>query len=232
MSSDLLYLHDVDEFKSGRPKTYYDYILKFRKLPERKLTMKQLRAAIDRAPDDDSDFAIEDAPDPEPKAKPKPLPITDDGFAIDDARDIPGHVKPIVLPLPLPPPAAPPAAPGSPLHLAVPALPAHPAAPIDIEAGEWPAELEGVPLLKLAGRDEAGARYHGRLKVVCPVHGPRCHRSRSVKLCQAELGDRAALYCLGAWLQKAITMDEAEHFAFKPSMPDMQTYKASQDPHG
>ena len=233
MSSDLLYLHDIDEFKSGRPKTYYDYILKFRKLPERNRTMKQLRAEIDRAPDDDSDFAVEDASDLQPRAIPKAVPIAaDDGFAIEDACDTPGHVEPIVVPVHLPPAIPPEAAPGSPLPLAVPALPAHPLAPILVDAGEWPLELEGATLLKIAGRDEAGARYHGRLKVVCPVHGPGCHRSRSVKLCQGELGHSAALCYLGSWLQKALTMDEAEHFAFKPSMPDMQAYKASHYPHG
>ena len=233
MSSDLLYLHDIDEFKSGRPKTYYDYILKFRKLPERNRTMKQLRAEIDRAVEDASDFAVEDASDLQPMAIPKAVPIAaDDGFAIEDACDTPGHVEPIVVPVHLPPAAPPEAAPGSPLPLAVPALPAHPLAPILVDAGEWPLELEGATLLKIAGRDEAGARYHGRLKVVCPVHGPGCHRSRSVKLCQGELGHSAALYYLGSWLQKALTMDEAEHFAFKPSMPDMQAYKASHYPHG
>ena len=233
MSSDLLYLHDIDEFKSGRPKTYYDYILKFRKLPERNRTMKQLRAEIDRAVEDASDFAVEDASDLQPMAIPKAVPIAaDDGFAIEDACDTPGHVEPIVVPVHLPPAAPPEAAPGSPLPLAVPALPAHPLAPILVDAGEWPLELEGATLLKIAGRDEAGARYHGRLKVVCPVHGPGCHRSRSVKLCQGELGHSAALCYLGSWLQKALTMDEAEHFAFKPSMPDMQAYKASHYPHG
>ena len=234
MSSDILYLHDVDEFKSGRPKTYYDYILRFRKLPQKNQTMKQLRAAIDRPPDDDSDFAIEDVPDLQPRAIPKAVPIADDGFAIEDLDDIPGHVEPIVVPVHLPPaapPEVPEVAPGSALPLAAPASPV-PLAAILVDAGEWPAELEGATLLKIAGRDEAGARYHGRLKVVCPVHGPGCHRSRSVKLCQGALGHSASLYYLGAWLQKALTMDEAEHFAFKPSMSDMQAYKASNDPHG
>ena len=231
------YLHEVEEFKSGRAKTYYDYILKFRKLPDNSRSMKQLRAEIDRAIDDgsdDPDFAIEDMPTPKPKAKPKPLPI-DDGFAVEDPCDLPGPVGPIEVPagLPLPDPAPPEAAPGSPLPPAAPASPAHPPEPMQIDAGgDWPAELEGVPLLKLAGRDEMRVRYHGRLKVVCPVHGPSCHKSRSVQLFRDRLGDRAALYYLGAWLQKALTMDEHDHFTFKPELPDMQAYKASHDPHG
>ena len=165
---------------------------------------------------------------PEPRPRPKPLHI-DGGFAIEDACDIPGPAEPLEVPpgLPLPPPAPPEAEPDEPLPPPVPGSPVRPSEPMQVNAGDWPAELEGVRLLKLSGRDELGARYHGRLKVVCPVHGHSCHKSRSVKLLQNELGDRAALYFLGVWLQKALDMDEHHHFRFQPRLPDMQAYKAS-----
>ena len=50
------------------------------------------------------------------------------------------------------------------------------------------------------------------------------------KLLTDKLGDHAALYFLGAWLQVAAGKSEAEHRTFKPSLADMQAYKASHDP--
>ena len=189
--------------------------------------MKELRAELDRAPDDEV-LAIDNVPahPPKAKAKPKPVPIAD-GFAdSDEDPGPPGHGdEPIVVqPLPADPPAAAPA----PLPLDGPVVPAAPLAPIRVEAGdEWPSELDGVELLRLAGRDSAGGRYHGRLKVVCPVHGRACHRSRSVVMHVDELGHAAPLFYLGAWLEKATSMDEADHFGWKPRMADMQAYRAS-----
>ena len=42
--NDFLYLHEVEEFKSGRAKFYYDYIFKYRKFSDNNRSMKQLLA--------------------------------------------------------------------------------------------------------------------------------------------------------------------------------------------
>ena len=233
LSCDLLFLHEVEEFPSGRAKTYYDYILKFRKLPDSRKNMKQLRNEINLAVDsDDLDIAIELPlpPPPIPSRRPKPI---DDDIADESPCDIP---VPIAAPpgLPPPPPSPPPIiapeAAGAPEPEAAEA-PVAAAAPIDVDAGDgWPDEVEGVQLIKMAGRDERGHRHHGRLKVVCPVHGSSCSKSRSVKMLTDELGNRAALYFLGDWLQAAFDKDEEDHCSFKPSLADMQAYKASHDP--
>ena len=162
------------------------------------------------------------------RPRPKPLHI-DCGFAIEDACDIPGPAEPLEVPPGLfsPPPASPEAEPDEFLFSSVFGLFVRSRELMQVNVGDWPAEFEGVSLLKLSGRDEMGARYHGRLKVVCPMHGQSCHKFLFVKLLQNELGDHAVLYFLGVWLQKALDLDEHHHFRFQPGLPDMQAYKAS-----
>ena len=92
---------------------------------------------------------------------------------------------------------------------------------------EWPEELEGMRLHRIAGRASSGGhKYAARLKVCCPnPDHVNCSKSRSTQLMVAELGPRAVLCCLGSWLEH-FGLDEAEHRRFMPSLEDQRDYKA------
>jgi len=87
----------------------------------------------------------------------------------------------------------------------------------------WPAEFESLPLIQTSGRS-GGIR--GKQ---APRLGVRClccdyYKSRSIDLLVPELGRKAPLYFLGAWLQR---MGQPGHNHFVPSLADCQAYAAA-----
>ena len=87
-------------------------------------------------------------------------------------------------------------------------------------SGDWPREVEGVALQTRSGRKGGTNNYNTRLGVQCPC----CiFKSRSTALLQNELGPMAPVIFLGTWLT---TMGHANHRDHKPSLSDMQAYKA------
>ena len=88
----------------------------------------------------------------------------------------------------------------------------------------WPATLEDIVLQQRPGRLGGSSNCHPRLAVSCNC-GCGATRSRSIELCTAELGDKAPLCFLGAWLEAKARLTPAAHKAFKPSLADMGDYK-------
>lgn len=222
-----LFAAGIVEFRSGQPKTFYDYILRYRKLPPDGKSMRALRKELD------SDDMVPDAFSAPIAVVAVPVPVHDDDIAIDEPIPVP-----IPLPLPDRAPSPVPSPPSpDPAPIAAPLPPEPDVAPDDEEgeahgaAGhalvrddvEWPHILEGCKLYTVAGR--TGDRsYHPRLGTKCTCCGTT--KTRSTQLKVEELGPKAALAFLGSWLQKAGTMPPAQHKLHAPSMADMREYKA------
>ena len=228
-----LYSCDI-EFPSGRSNAFYEYLLKFHRLPVPGKSAKQLRKEIaDAGGDDEADdlVALEE-PLPLPPKRPRPAPAVadcldsdvalepDDIVPLEDVQ--PGAPVPEPIPEPVPEPAA-----------AIANEPPAPAegAPVAHDV-EWPAELDGQRLIKVAGRAGGSHSYAARLKVCCPnADHLHCAKSRSVKMQTSELGAKAPLYFLGAWME-ASDKSEADHQAHVPSLADQEEYKARYDARG
>ena len=89
----------------------------------------------------------------------------------------------------------------------------------------WPDTLCGRPLQFVAGRHDEHWSYHPRVRVTCANRAHIvCSKSRSVELCVAELGSRAPLLFLEAWLARSHSMPQARHMAWRPSISDMRAY--------
>ena len=225
-----LFAGGISEFPSINPNTYYDYMIKFRRCPPATDSMKQLRAAIlgDAGTGDVIDQPLIPimyaAPFP---AAPDPEPLDDDiAIDVDEGIDIPPRG-----------PSTPVPEPESPAPVDVPTEP--PAAELEHDdseivtdegpairfadgLGDWPTELEGVKVTKIAGR--AGTKFnHTRLAVTCPC----CHttRSRSTAVLVGELGDNAVLAFLGAWLKARHSQTPEEHAAHKPGVVEQRAYR-------
>ena len=88
----------------------------------------------------------------------------------------------------------------------------------------WPLQLEGCSLIRIAGRRGGGRSSAIRLGVTCLCCS--FFKSRSTALDVAELGPRAALWYLGAWMQHAGT---ADHRNIRPSIAEQQAYKSAHE---
>ena len=88
----------------------------------------------------------------------------------------------------------------------------------------WPLQLEGCSLIRIAGRRGGGRSSAIRLGVTCLCCS--FFKSRSTALDVAELGPRAALWYLGAWMQHAGT---ADHRNIRPSIALQQAYKSAHE---
>lgn len=217
------------QFKSGRPSTYYAYVLKFRRVPAIDQSMACLRKAIQHAdgisdvdwppvsapvaprpPIADDDEIAWDEPMPEPTAA-RPAPI-DDPIVVGDVLEPSAEVAVVLhgndddsdsVAAEVPP------APGA-------------VVPVPLE-GDWPSTLEGVELKRFKGRHGGKHGFAARLGVACPC----CRlRSRSVALLTAELGPKAPLCFLGAWLEQFGELAPVVHKDWTPSLDDMKSYKA------
>ncbi len=94
---------------------------------------------------------------------------------------------------------------------------------IAIHFSVFDSTLEGVELKRFKGRHGGKHGFAARLGVACPC----CHlRSRSVALLTAELGPKAPLCFLGAWLEQFGKLDPVVHKDWTPSLDDMKSYKA------
>ena len=238
-----LFQADLAEFRSGRPQTYYAYILKYRKLPPVNKPMKQLQDDM-KARDDghdlrpplpvlmptqpisfnESDEIVCDgapvlalpaptgptgtsdaSPDPSPHHDPSDLPLAD-GAVVDDDDDADDN--------------------GDDGHdddddeIAADPEPARMPSAIVPNSGDWPDSVDGFALQIRSGRAGGTHNYNTRIGVVCPC----CiFKSRSTALLRDELGPMAPVIFLGCWLQ---AMGDADHRNYKPSLSDMQAYKA------
>ena len=203
LACSVLFDAGVHEFKSNRPKTFYDYLLKFHRLPPAAQSMKELNKYID-----DNDASGDCPPALSCSAVvvvTEPI-ASDPDIACDEPTDVP-----------LLPPQDVPLAPQDVI-----------AADGDEEAVcEWPPELEGMKLRVVRAKHDNGYSYFSRLSVACPNSDhTNCSRSRSTQLHVSELGPKASLYYLGCWLQQWPS-HEGEHKAYQPTMAEMRVYKAS-----
>ena len=221
-------------FKSGRPSTYYAYILKFRRVPSNNQSMAVLRKAIQDA-DGVSDDEWLHVPAPALAAPPRPPLADDDDIAWDEPMPEPIAAEPAPIPDPIVAGDA-----LEPREIAVhdnddgdegdgsdsvaADLPPAPGAvvPVPLE-GDWPSTLEGIELKRFKGRRGGQHGFAARLGAECPC----CRlRSRSVMMLTAELGRQAPLCYLGAWLEQFGRLDPLVHRDWIPSLDDMKSYKA------
>ena len=230
----VLFNAGIDALPSARPATFYDYILRFKKLPPRDKSMKDLRKDINNAGDATDDIG--------PR-----LPILKPGAFVDAIDDE------IAIDEPLPPP--PPAIVGVDVR-------SDTAPPADVEVDaptddgpctgnehsesdseiaksadegeaaargvavphdeDWPATLQGLTLIQAAGSSGGAGAHAPRLGVRCLC----CdfYKSRSVTLLVSSFGRKAPLYFLGAWLERMGTPD---HRSYVPSRSDIERYAAA-----
>ena len=224
---DSLFAAGITEITSGRPQTYYAYILKYRKLPAPGRSMQDLLKEINGAAGDE-DFV--------------PLPfvstVAPAPVAIDD--EIAADIGDTIMEIPPSPLAAEPEPTPDPIRNDDPELepsqnaieddeiagspdesrPPHAVVP---HADEWPLEIEGVALVRISGRRGGSHSQSARLGATCPCC---CLRSRSVALLSDTLGRNAALCYLGVWLEKFGSLAPADHRRFVPSLEEMQSYRA------
>lgn len=92
----------------------------------------------------------------------------------------------------------------------------------------FPELLLGQRLRAVKGRRDQTWSYGPRLSVACrnPQHR-QCTKSRSIELGAAEHGRLAAVYFLGAWLEKSHTMSGAEHKRYAPSSAAIKAFAQS-----
>ena len=219
---DDLYAAGIAELRSGRPTTYYRFILRFKKLPDAHASMAALQKLL--ADDDNEDppeYAVPEFPDPVVPAR-----LADEGIVMfSSGEDEPGpssHLPPVP-------------APGTPIPIEAPeegdaiiddvVVDAGDAGGVmvPIPEGEWPDRLEGLPLRKIAGRVGDHA-YFGRLGLGCPCEDHLgCKRTRSTQMLVAELGREAPLAFLGCWAEN---FDQPNHKQWTPTLAQMRDYKA------
>ena len=207
----------ISEIISGRPSTYYAYILRFRKLPPPGRPMKCLQADIKRAAGHDDDM-----PPMRVLLPPGPAPVAPiyNEIAIDEPLDDqPAAVEPADVE-----PAAVDDEPSTVEPIADESEIAADDEPAAVEriphTDEWPDTLEGVSLRQIPGQRGGNNNFAARLGVQCPC----CiMKSRSTALMVSSLGRNAALYFLGAWLERA---GSPNHRNWIPTLADMQSYRA------
>ena len=216
----------VPSFKSGRSPTYYQYLLRYRRLSPARKSMRVLKEEMARdeaAPEDCySDIA---RVQPLPAADvPVPLPYDEDiGYEepprLPDVDLMPPEVEAPAVPLP--PPADPPVDEEVAPDVGAPAA----AAPVELfrdEADRWPPTLEGFALKRIAGRRGDDRMQHTRLSVTCPCC---CTVSRSTHLQTDTMGPNAALCFLGAWIEQFGHKDPEVHRTWRPSIAEQRSYR-------
>ena len=227
MSFDL-YRAGVAEFKSGKPSTYYEFLLRKRKLPDPDQKMADLRKELNAEADLDKQFPVPVLPVPTPAA------LDDDCEIAWDLGDIippaagPELEQPLADDYVAPPPGPPAGEPELNSEEVVAGDPADdgPGHSILRHARDWPSHLDGYELKKIAGR-QGSVRFSTRLGIQCPC----CMlKTRSTTLHRAELGDDAALYFLGSWIEKFGELDPAAHRVWTPTLEQMRSYKACKFP--
>ena len=223
----------INAIRSGLPQTFYAYIIRLRKLPPPGQTMKQLQADLKDLQDGECDLGPQLPALPLPVASAdagldaeamaeiawdSPLPRSSPSFGPSGAEvEDPGVEPP--PPLAGPESELPEPGPDSDCEIAAPDDDAD-AAEIVPADGDWPAVLEGIAVKCIAGRRGGKDSRAARLGVLCPC----CDffKKRSTALMTSELGPRAAVYFLGAWLNK---YGQPGHREWKPSLSDMQSYR-------
>lgn len=212
-SSDL-FAAGVPTFQSTRSTTWYGYLLRYRRAPPAGLSAKALREQVEGEEEPERPAPLL-APAPMPSAIADGAPAQGQHLVCDDP-DIAGDEVPADALV-----AAGPLAP-----LPGPALEGDIAGDEPMAVAALPDMLEGVKLHEIAGRYDGQYSYFGRLSVHCnnPDHGRKCRKSRSKMLLVRELGPKAPLCFLGAWLQ-ASNCSEAEHRKYEPSMAEMRAYR-------
>ena len=248
-------LGPTDSFSSGNSQAFYLYLIRFRKLPPAGATAKQLQSELKKSTaDDDFDLGPQLPALPLP-ARPGAAGLDFDELAVDSVELVPcpDHVHDDAIPddvsyspsgaggseNPDPEPPGPPDAEAEPQPQPQSPQQAEAQEPSESDADElaagpvelvrpapdeWPLELEGYSLARIAGRRGGGRNAAVRLGVTCSCCS--FFKTRSTALNTAELGPRAALWFLGAWLQHAGRID---HRDYKPSLEEQHAYKSSHE---
>ena len=219
---DSLFSRGLMTFKSGRPDTYYRYVLQFARLPPADMNMATANELVKEAQgseDPDHGYPVVLAP-------PLPLvgPVDPDIVASDDEpQPVPGPEPEPVLDIvddPPPLPAEP-----------APAVLADGVIPDDVvpipAADDWPTTWHGKPLRVIAGRRSAErVCFFSRLEIDCPnrLH-VECRKSRSTELLKDPLGHRAPLCFLGVWAEHANRLTGEEHRKFVPTLEQQRDYR-------
>ena len=211
-----LFLAGVAEFQSTHASAWFAYLLKFKRTPQLGMNSRALMEAIGDEDGQETYEALGPA-----QAMDMELAVIGDGGVSDpdiagDDLALPAAPEQPEVPAPEQPP---------------PPLPA-PDDGDDIVGDEpqearlaWPEVLEGVRVHVVKGRHQGGYSYYDRLQVTCPnPQHSRCQKSRSTLKQVNQVGPRAAVGYLGAWLLRAHDLSEAEHRRYDPSMDDVRAY--------
>jgi len=238
-----LFRAGIDKFRSGLAQTYYTYMLRFHRLPPSDKTMKQLQDQMKQTDPDASEPLLPTLPVPAPAPMPSIDNADPDNEIAWEEPEEPGDVHdpsadsdssfiqpPPESPLPSPDHVAvaadsndahdenclPDKSDSDSIAADVPAIPSEIVPPSD----QWPAEVMGIPLKRMSGRQGGTNNWNPRLGVQCPC----CiFKTRSTALLTSTLGEMAPVIYLGSWLQN---MGEPDHRDQKPSMEAMLEYKA------
>lgn len=222
-----LFSAGIVELRSGRPKTYYRFVLRFKKLPADDANMTALKKALGDCDDEVPVFSVPAVPLPAPAVVEEGIVMMSSG---DEEEPVPRPPSSPVLPPGAPEPR--PAEASEPLPLQGDGIIADdPGAPEVVVplAGDWPSRLEGMPLRKIAGRKGSDSKhtYAGRLSIKCPnPDHVNCSKSRSVQLCVEQLGPQAPLVFLGAWAERFDLPADQHGAKFNPTLAEMRDYKA------
>ena len=148
----------IVELRSAKPATYYQYILRFKKLPVDSAKMAELRKEMDNDCDGEApQFAV--------PAVPLPPPVADQDLGIvmmssGDEGDDPGPKPPSPA---APPELGPPEVVPEPLPVedGIVDVAPPPEVPVPLADG-WREKLEGIPLRRIAGRGSGPCRPNMR----------------------------------------------------------------------
>ena len=223
---DDLFAAGVLEFKSGRPQSFYQWLLRYKALHPADKSMQSLRQilATDKTTIDpyyhDTELALALPP------RVQPSQVVDPDIAVVEpvvdacpaaGPESPATPEAIIVPVPLAPAAI--------LDEDIAELP--PAPPLEVfhdDVDRWPTHIEGIVLKRIGGRrsDGGGGVVHPRLSITCPCC---CTISRSTQLLTEALGPSAVLCYLGAWAEQFGEMTPERHRAFRPNLAQMRSYK-------
>lgn len=241
---DQLYASGIPELKSGKPQTYYAYVLKFRRLPDGR-PMKDLQQEINQhAGANEFDMGPQ-LPPSLPIAPIRPPPL--DAAVLEE---IAAGDDDILVPFPISADAVAdePVLPSSPEYAptegdAPESDPSEGDAPPQAAAmsesgsegdsiaasdhggevivpvpSEWPSHIDGFELKLLTGR--AGSHHNRSTRLGVHCYCCDLFKTRSTALQTDTLGPKAALWFLGAWLDRV----GPGHRDFKPTLADCQAY--------
>ena len=200
---------------SGQPQAYYSLVLHSQKTVPIGLGGKAYRCMLAKSQGDGLGVALSLAPAPPTRAsrefrkRPPPI-VVDVDLAGDEVPEEPVVKKEKPAPVAI---AADGDLAGDDLEvIAVPVV--------------FPGSILGAPIQRVPGRKSMSHTYHDRLRVDCQHDGHAgCGRSRSINLETAALGPLAAVYYLGAWLERQ-NGSQAGHRGYKPTVAEMLDCKA------